>query len=320
MIRSLLNIFAPKASHKINTDEGLSNQKLLDELVEHFKDQLKSLSVGKRMLYPMSFNVLLHHEDYDTVKQSFPFVLPEVVKEFYEVIRQMKSKYPDYTPAATNWAFQFSSCQLRDVNTADGRTMVVNKGHITTIASLMTVDLRKNNVDVSNNTRISIKLQDSDVMNNVNLNWNAVTNIDIISENYFICKFDMSLNSSKSVVMTHGTSQAASGSALATLSYAKEGKNYTYTMVDPLIEISGPKGQKGVSSIFVLENEGIMAPHVQIRYLADTGKFQIVVFGKTKLNGKELEVSQDGMAKWYALANNSKIFINDEISVKFEVR
>jgi putative protease len=69
-----------------------------------------------------------------------------------------------------------------------------------------------------------------------------------------------------------------------------------------------------------LENEGIMAPHVQIRYLADTGKFQIVVFGKTKLNGKELEVSQDGMAKWYALANNSKIFINDEISVKFEVR
>ena len=82
MIRGLLNIFAPKSSHKVKAEEGLSNQKLLDELVEHFKDQLKNLSVGKRMLYPMSFNILLHHEDYETVKQSFPFVLPEVVKEF----------------------------------------------------------------------------------------------------------------------------------------------------------------------------------------------------------------------------------------------
>ena len=198
--------------------------------------------------------------------------------------------------------------------------MVVTKGHITTIASLMAVDLRQSNVNVSNNTRISIKLQDSDVMNNVNLNWNAVTNIDIIGENYFRCKFDMTLNTKKSVVLTNGNSISSSSSALAVLSYAKDGKNYTYTMVDPQIEISGPDGQKGVSSIFVLENEGILAPHVQIRYLAETGKFQIAALGKTKLNGKELELSQDGMAKWYALANNSKIFINDEVSVKFEVR
>lgn len=321
MIRGLLNLFAPKAEIKKNrVEEGLSNQKLLDELVDHFKDQLKGLSVGKRMLYPMSFNILLHHEDYESVKQSFPFVLPEVVKEFYEVINQMKSRYPDYTPAAKDWVFQFSSCQLKDVNVGEGKTMVVTKGHITTIASLMAVDLRQNNVDVSNNTRISIKLQDSDVMNNVNLNWNAVTNIDIIGENYFRCRFDMTLNTKKSVVLTNGSSMSASSSALAVLSYAKDGKNYTYTMVDPMIEISGPDGQKGVSSIFVLENEGIIAPHVQIRYLAETGKFQIAALGKTKLNGKELELSQDGMAKWYALANNSKIFINDEVSVKFEVR
>lgn len=320
MIRGLLNLFTPKASQKNIVEEGLSNQKLLDELVDHFKDQLRSLSVGKRMLYPMSFNILLHHEDYESVKQAFPFVLPEVVKEFYEVINQMKSKYPDYTPAAKEWVFQFSSCLLKDVNVADGKTMVVTKGHITTIASLMTVDLRRNNVDVTNNTRISIKLQDSDVMNNVNVNWNAVTNIDIIGENYFICKFDMTLNTKKSVVLTNGSSVSSSSTTLAVLSYSKEGKNYTYTMIDPTIGICGPEGKKGLSSIFIIESEGIMAPHVQIRYLADTRKFQIAAFGKTKLNGKELEISQDGMAKWYALANNSKIFINDEVSVKFEVR
>jgi hypothetical protein len=52
----------------------------------------------------------------------------------------------------------------------------------------------------------------------------------------------------------------------------------------------------------------------------ESKRFQIAVYGKTRLNGKELENSETGMAKWYALANNSKIFINDSISVNFEVK
>ena len=324
MIRKLLNVFAPKSNQEVPIENGLSNQKLLDELVEHFKDQIKMLSVGKRMLYPMSFNILLHYEDYECVKQSFPFVLPEVVKEFYEVIKQMKNKYPDYTPAAKEWVFQFSSCQVKNVNVATGKTVVVNKGHITTLASLMSVDLRQNNVNVSNNARISIKLQDSNVMNNVNVNWDAITNIDIIGDNYFRCKFDQTLNTKERVVMTNtSTSTTTAGNhttTYATLSYSKDGRNYTYQMIDKMIDISGPNGPNGVSSVFIIDNEGFLAPHVQIRYLDDSKRFQIAVYGKTRLNGKELENSQTGMAKWYGLANNSKIFINDSISVNFEVK
>lgn len=320
MIRKILNVFAPKTSRAVALTDELSNQKLLDELVEHFKDQIKILSVGKRMLYPMSFNVLLHHEDYESVKQSFPFVLPEVVKEFYEVIKQMKGKYPDYTPAAKEWVFQFSSCQVKDVNVADGKTLVVNKGHITTLASLMAVDLRQNNLNVSNNARISIKLQDSDVMNNVNVNWNAITNIDIIGDNYFRCKFDPSLNTKDRAVVTGNGATSTTDRTYATLTYSKDGKHYTYSMIDKMIDICGPTGQNGVSSVFVIDHEGILAPHVHIRYMDESKRFQIAVYGKTRLNGKELENSETGMAKWYALANNSKIFINDSISVNFEVK
>lgn len=321
MLRKVLDIFAPKpVAGSVRKDEALSNKVLLAELVGHFKDQIDKLSVGERMLYPMSFNVLLHQDDYALVKDSFPFVLPEVVKEYYRVIRSMKKTYPDYTPVAKDWVFQFSSCQVNDISLAGGNNVVVTKGHVTTLASLMAVDLRQRNTSVSANTRISIKIQDSNVMRDVNVNWDAISKIDILGENYFRCKFDPTLNA-RSVVMEAGDSTSAPVvKALAVLSYAKDGKNYTFSMIDNQIDISGSKGREDSSSVFCIPSDGILAPHVQIKYLSESRKFQIAAYGKTRLSGRELEISQTGMTKWFPLANNSKIFINDEISVKFEVR
>lgn len=319
MLRKVLDIFAPRpVTADVRRDEALSNKVLLAELVEHFKDQIDKLSVGERMLYPMSFNVLLHQDDYLIVKESFPFVLPEVVKEFYKVIKSMKKTYPDYTPVAKDWVFQFSSCQLNDVSLADGNNVVVNKGHITTLASLMAVDLRQKNTSVSANTRISIKVQDSNVMRDVNVNWDAISKIDIIGENYFRCKFDPSLNA-KSVSLEAGSTLFES-KALAVMSYGRDGKNYTFTMIDNQVDISGPQGRDDSSAVFRIDQTGLLAPHVQIKYLPELKKFQIASYGKARLSGRELEISQPGMVKWFPLANNSKIFINDEISVKFEIK
>lgn len=321
MIRKILDIFIPKTVTGANkVDEGLSNKVLLAELVEHFKDQIDKLSVGERMIYPMSFNVLLHHEDYAQVKESFPFVLPEVVKEFYKVIKSMKKSYPDYTPVANDWVFQFSSCQVSDVNLANGSNVVVNKGHITTLASLLAVDLRQRNTSVSNNTRISIKVQDSNVMRDVNVNWDAVSKIDIIGENYFRCKFDKSLNAKSVAMEASDPVSMAEAMTIAQLSYAKDGKNYHFAMIDNLIDISGPQGSDALSSVFRIDQSGLLAPHVQIKYVPESKKFQFAAYGPARVNGREYDLSQPGLVKWFNLANNSKIFINDEVSVKFEIK
>lgn len=318
MLRKILDkLIPPLKRDDDQVREQLSNRVLHAELIDHFKNQVEEMSVGEKMIYPMSFNVLLHHEDYAYVKESFPFVLPEVVKGFHKVIIEKKKQYPDFTPVAREWVFQFSSCQLRDVNVADGRTVVVNKGHITTIASLTAVDLRQN-VSVANNTRISIKLQDSNVMNNTNINWDAISKIDIIGENYFKCKFDPTLNIQVAPKMDSVT-PVEKNKALATLMYGKDGRNYTFTMIDNVIDICGSKGTRGLTSVFVIESDNILAPHAQIKYIPESKKFQIAVYGKTKLSGREMEISQKGMAKWYPLSNNSKIFINDEVSLKFDV-
>lgn len=321
MLRKVLDIFAPKpAVNSVKKDDELSNKVLLAELVEHFKDQIDKLSVGERMIYPMSFNVLLHHEDYAQVKESFPFVLPEVVKEFYKVIKSMKKSYPDYTPVANDWVFQFSSCQVNDVNLANGSNVVVNKGHITTLASLLAVDLRQRNTSVSNNTRISIKVQDSNVMRDVNVNWDAVSKIDIIGENYFRCKFDKSLNAKSVAMEASDPVSMAEAMTIAHLSYTKDGKNYHFAMIDNLIDISGPQGSDALSSVFRIDQSGLLAPHVQIKYVPESKKFQFAAYGPARVNGREYDLSQPGLVKWFNLANNSKIFINDEVSVKFEIK
>lgn len=318
MLKKIFDIFAPKSNIQYNTvNESLSNKVLLSELKDHFRSELDKLSVGERMLYPMSFKILLHHEDYDNVKESFPFILPEVVKEFYKVIKTMSKTYRNYTAPAKDWVFQFCPCRVEDVNLSDGKVVIVKKGHITTVASLMAVDLRQKNVSVANNTRVSIKLQDSNVMNDVNVNWEAISRIDIISENYFRCKFDPAL-SPASVKFENDREVKAKG--IAVMSFEKNGQTTTFTMYDNLVEISGPDGLSDNPKVFRIAQSGLSAPHVQIKYTPESKRFQVAAFGKTLVSSRELELSNHGMLKWYPLANNSKILINDEISVRFEVK
>ena len=319
MIQAILDLFKPKRNDPVVTDNEMSNKVLLTELKEHFKSELEKLSVGERMLYPMSFKVLLHHEDYDYVKESFPFVLPEVVKEFYKVIKAMKKSYPDFTPPAKEWVFQFSPCRVADVDLGDGKSTIVTKGHITTVASIMALDLRQNNQSVSSNTRVSIKIQNSNVMRDMNVNWDAISKIDIITENYFRCKFDMTLNP-KSVDVTKGDTTDPTEKSLAILSYMKNGKTITFNMQDSLIDISGPEGAENSRTVFRIEQSSLSTPHLQIKYTPESKRFQVAAYGKARVSGRELEISQPGMAKWYILANNSNMLINDEVSVKFEIK
>lgn len=67
-----------KSGERKNGNKGKSkvtNKILYQELIEHFESDMEDLSVGRRVLYPMSFNILLHPDDYDRVGESLPFIL-----------------------------------------------------------------------------------------------------------------------------------------------------------------------------------------------------------------------------------------------------
>jgi len=319
IIRNILNRFKAAEEPIESSDTLLTNKVLLEELTTQFKKVLKSESVGQRMLYPMSFNILMDPVDYEARRQSLPFVLPEVVSVFYGIIDDMKKEYRDYTPPAKYWFFQFSACQMGAVQSSDSIPLLVRRGHITTVATLMTFDIRDvRNTFVDSNTRVSIKLDDSNVMHDVNVNWNAINNLDVISEGTFTYNFDMSLNQDTKHIRDNSNLPSVTG--LADLSYSRGGRNYRFTMIDNLIHISGKNDMRKGSSFFKIEEDNIMDSHVQIRYLPSDKKFQIAAFGPTRLNSGRMNESSGGNILWYDLANNSSIFINNTVSVKFEIK
>jgi hypothetical protein len=303
----------------LSSNETLTNKRLLEELSLHFRSMMEAESVGNRMLYPMSFNILMDNEDYENRKQSLPFVLPEVVAEFYKIIDEMRETYPNYTPPAKYWFFQFSACKLGAIETNDSTPLIVRKGHITTVASLLAFDIKEaSNISVENSTRVSMKMDDSNVMNDVNVNWNAIKSLDILGEGTFTYAFDTTLNRDTQHISE--TSKVADTNGIADLSYSRNGRNYHFIMKDNLIHISGKNEKRKGRAFFILESQDIINSHVQIRFTPAENKFQIAAFGPTRLNSSLLNESKGGSIYWYDLANNSSIFINNEISVKFEVK
>ena len=318
MIKQLLDKMKAEPDDFSGADH-LTNKVLLNELTSHFKTMLENESVGQRMLYPMSFNILMASADYEERRQSLPFVLPEVVANFYRIIEGMKTQYPNYTPPAKYWFFQFSSCQLSKIPTGNSAPLIIRRGHLTTVAALMTFDIRKaNNTSVESNTKVSIKLDDSNVMSDVNVNWGAIKNLDVISDGVFTYNFDMNLNQDSQHIMEGSNMSEING--LAELSYSKGGRNYRFAMKDNLIQISGSNEMREGRSFFIIDNPNIKDSHVQIKYIPLTKKFQIAAYGPVRLNSRALNESSGGDVFWYDLANNSSIFINEEVSVKFEIK
>lgn len=319
LIKKFLDKFKGSQDENELVSAQLTNKRLLEELTSHFKTMLEAESVGRRMLYPMSFNILMEPSDYNDRKQSLPFVLPEVVSAFYGIIDDMRQKYSDYTPPAKYWYFQFSACQLGAVQANGSAPLIVNKGHITTIASLMTFDIKEaNNTFENSNTRVSIKLQDSNVMNDVNVNWSAIKNLDVLSDGTFTYNFDESLNRDTRSISDNSNMAEING--IAELSYSRGGRNYHFIMKDNLIHISGKNDMRKGRSFFILDSPDIKNSHVQIKFLPAEKKFQIAAYGPAKLNQRKLMESSGGDVYWHDLANNSNIFVNDEISVKFEIK
>jgi len=309
---------------KIEENSGLTNKMILTELTEHFKTMLNKESVGDRMLYPMAFNVLMDKDDYENRKQAFPFVLPEVVKSFYKVIKSKRAEYCNYEPPATYWVFKFSGCESGDVPSDSSMPLLVRKGHLTTVASLFSFSIydAKSNTSVETNTSVSIKLDMSNVMTDQNVNWNAIKGLDVISEGSFTFKFDPGLGEDSAAIVSNSNTTEVTG--MAELTYTLNGKIYHYVMQDMLIDISGNKETRKGRKFFVVDSPAVKDSHVQIKYLQTENKFQIAAFGKARLNGKAL-VESSGVPVWFDLANNSNILLQgdnelENISVKFKIK
>lgn len=306
------------------TEGGMSNQQLLDDLLLLFETSLKKESVRRRMLFPMYFDILMHPDDYNDRKDALAYVLPEVISSFMEVIERNRGRFPIVENQSTKWVFQFSPCRVDgELILADGQIINVEKGKLIKSAKLYYREEQGANIQVENNVIVSVKCDNSDVMNISFLNFEALKSVDIVDDGLYMYNYtDGSPISKKNEGHTEeepkDTPESFSENAtIATLTYTYQGQRIHYMMKDERISISGRKDKRNKRMVFKVENDNLVNDHVQIKYDRTDNEFYLCAFGETKLNQRSLELSKGGDVKWCKLANNSSIFMNDEIKVVF---
>lgn len=298
----------PPEPEKNPTSEGMSNRQLLDDLLILFKDVLNKESLGNTMLFPMYFDILMHPDDYNDRKDALAVILPEFVEKFMEVINENRVTYPKIKNVSTKWVFQFSPCRVDgELEMGNGKIIKVERGKLIKSARLFYKEDVNANIHVDSNVKVSVKCDNSDVMNISFLNFEALKSVDIVEDGLYMYNY-----SDGSPITDKGKQHS-----MATLTYTYQGHRIHYTMLDERISISGRKDTRKQRMIFKLENDKLENDHVQIKFDRKDNEFYLCAFGKTKLNQRSLDLSVGGDVKWYKLADNSSIFMNDEIKVEF---
>lgn len=296
----------------------VTNSTLLTELVDHFNERMKELSVGKRLLYPMSFNILMHPDDYNSTKESLPFVLPEVVAAFYACIKKKRDSYIDgvnYAPPATYWFFQFSACQI---GTKNGQEDFIKRGEIITTGSLTTFDIlkaRNGGMQQEANVNLSVKCQNSNTNNN-NINMKALLGMEILGEGSYSFNFDKNLSEDRANIVAASNSKTK---GWATLRWANgDGRDNIYEMFYDYIDISGKADTRPSNNIVKINSDAVSVSHVQIKFEQMTQSFMLAAYAKTRLNSKEVPLSVGGNPIWVPISKfKSKIFLNDAVCIEF---
>lgn len=275
---------------------------------------MDKLSVGKRVIFPMSFNILLHPDDYKNVGESLPLIIPEVISAFYGVIKTKLGTILDsYSyPQCNNWFFQFASCEYKPEN---GEFVPVKPGDINTITNIFSTDIIKiqQGERIDNDAKLSIKTVNSSVEQVINQE--ALLGLNILSNGAFSYKFDKNMSQSQSDI--EGSKRDRSN-ALATLVYDDNGQKLLLCMYDNLITVSGPDETRKAPNILIINNKAVQKSHIQIQYDKERNIFQLCAFAKTCLNTRVLELSEGGNLKWNNLSYNSNIFLNDTVNIQFK--
>ena len=317
IVKNILETLRPLGGGKTKENKGKSkvtNQTLYKELIDHFKTDMEELSVGRRILYPMSFNILLYPNDYERVGESLPFILPEVIAGFYAAIKSKRDSIldSDATPPATYWFFQFASSSVK---TEDKQESFIIPGEIVTVGHLTTFDIKKaQEGTTTENVRLSVKCQNSDVNKN-NINKDALLGMEILTNNAYTFNFDKSMSEKLSDIQS---SQRGGDNALATLTYSIGSTNVHLDMLDELVILSGPKDTRKMGNIMIIKNEAVEVGHVQIRYVRETNRFQLCAYSRTRLNMRDVPLSVGGTPIWKDMSFNSTILLNDVVNIEFK--
>ena len=336
MLRRIERGFGPTESVSLSKDEHSGSKKglayrqvLLDQIFSHFKKRFEEETTTISISFPVSFVIYLHPRDYKKREGNFDRVVIDAVTLFYRHINKyLENPNEPYQPDAPNWLFQFVNFQGLSSIEDDryGEVAEVKEGEAVILSDIRATDFSRDNIQAGNNVKSTFHAKDSAKQYEIN-NESLISMIDRFS-NYKLGLKYLDEDRKKGKVTgkpTHPTKGQSFGSeAYAVLQchdkfIGRDKKGEKFLMYYKLIEISGKNDVRSGTYIAKVDSDKVMTSHVQIKYIPENRKFQLAAFGNIKLNERTIDLSSGGDIHWTDLPNNSDIFINNEINIKFTI-
>lgn len=312
MLRECFGMDASMVQHR------LTNQRVLNEIQEHFREQICYKSAGKTMIFPMTFILCVHPADYEELKNDFPIYFPDIVNGFYEIIRENRKKYPVIGAHANDWNAYIYQCLDKNV-VLNGQDVAVKKGDLLIFSSLFDT-VEKNPGGTGQMTNMSVYLKGTVCMNDININRAMFSGVEMVGEGHYRIKWQnpFALASEDSMVSVHPVPSLVSNPVLGVLKCTfVDGSQSSYEIRDKVCQVSGAKDARKDLSIFKLPSSVVGCPHVEIMYMKENNSFGIAAYYPTKLDDVYLPVSKQGNPQWTLLKQNARIMLTKKITLVF---
>ena len=319
--------FQRNGRQKIN--KGLAyRQVLLDQIFNHFKKRFEEETTTISISFPVSFVIYLHPQDYKKREANFDRDVIDAVTLFYRHINQhIENSNYDYQPDATYWMFQFVNFQgLSSIESKYGDIAEVKEGEAVILSDIRATDFSKDNIQASGHLKTTFHAKDSSKQHEIN-NQSLISIIDKLSN----CKLGLKYSDEdrKQGKVTGKPSIPGKSQNIVSEAYAvlhcnekfigRDRKGEKFLIYYKLIEISGKNDARNGAYIAKIDSDRVITSHVQIQYIPEIQKFQLAAFGTIKLNERTVQLSSGGDIHWYHLPDNSDIFIENAINVKFKI-
>lgn len=271
-------------------------------IIEKFRTSIADLSFASRVVFYHEFIICFNPDDYrefmENKKGIFGLIVHESVKEFYDILKQIRAEQKTVEPSSNKWVFRFVS----HPDYAPGDKGFIGK-------------LLPGNTQKQENLKVTFIPRQTGIAQTFDINQDILKDFTFYSEGYYEVPYVEDLDYQENKV----SQVAKSGYArFETIVPGKEyvGRKIEYQMKDEEIIVSGSDEAREGQEIFKIPSDWVNTPHLHIRLNKADGKFYLASFGeKTLVNEKEVERSDINNPEWVVLPINSKILLNGIVGV-----
>lgn len=291
------------------------NQAFFSQIIDYFEQKIESDSVGKRMLFDMGYIIWMHPSDYALIHQQLIAIIPEVVDAFYEIIGKKMNAYPKCIPGSPEWWFQVTPTDVI-VNPDDRQQLRevidIQPGQFVISSTYLSMRSLKSNVSQQANVSLSFCPNNSDTLQNVNINRELLVGIDV-SDDVMTLDFNYS-----KLGINAATEEVQQMHGLGTLTYTTPQGEAVYTIRDHSFVVSGAGDQRRQYNILVLPDDSLITGHLEFRYNQHDDRFEVAAYGPTRLNTRSLHLSSRDDMHWTPVSRNSSFLLGDNFGLKFK--